>query len=110
MRGCSPVAPVGGASAKLGVGAGSASEGAAAVGAVVAGVGVVGAAALAAGAAWLGVGAGSADESARAAERGDSETKADAPSAIAEIRRTLWVIETSHVLGGATRRVKPFAL
>ncbi len=37
----------------------------------------------------LGVGAGSADESARAAERVDKDTKAATPSAMAEVRGTL---------------------
>ena len=37
----------------------------------------------------LGVGAGSADESARAAEKLDKETKAATPSAMAEVQGTL---------------------
>jgi hypothetical protein len=42
-----------------------------------------------AGAVTLGVGAGFADESARAAERVDKDTKAATPSAMAEVRVTL---------------------
>jgi hypothetical protein len=50
-----------------------------------------------AGTVTLGVGAGSADESARAAERVDKDTKAATPSAMAEVRGTLLVIMISFV-------------
>ena len=52
-----------------------------------------GAAALDAGA-GVGVAAGAVDESALA-ERGDNETRAAMPSAMAEVRAILWVIATS---------------
>jgi len=47
--------------------------------------------------------------SAKAIGSGDSEAKAAAPSAMAETRRMLLVIETSHFTGGALRRGNPVA-
>ena len=79
--------------ATLGVGAGSLSVGVASlgVGAVLSGADV---APLVADAAPLG-----ADESALAVERGDIETKAAMPSAMAETCRAPYVMATSLLLG-----------
>ena len=47
------------------------------------------------------------DVSALAVDRGDNETKAAAPSAMAETRRAPCVMATSLQMGGAARRGKP---
>ena len=47
------------------------------------------------------------DVSALAVDRGDNETKAAAPSAMAETRRAPCVMATSLQMGGAARRRKP---
>ena len=62
-----------------------------------------------AGAETVGVGAGSADVSARAADRGANERIEAAPSATAEIRRTLWVMQTSRCRAAQSRRRNPVA-